>query len=45
MSIKSGISNLDIFLESIKQSIKKLPRDLVENWIKQLHYLRQNGLA
>jgi len=40
MSIKSGIRNLDIFLDSIGQSLKKLPRDLVENWIKQLHPLK-----
>lgn len=40
MSIESGIRNLDIFLDNNMQNIKKLPRNLVENWIKQLHPLQ-----
>lgn len=40
MSIESGIRNLDIFLDNNVLNIKKLPRYLVENWIKQLHPLQ-----
>lgn len=36
-SIESGIRSLDTFLISINHDVKELSREVVENWIKQLH--------